>query len=263
MDDFTLISGASFGIGECLTKEFAKHSHNLVLVARSLEKLKSLKLELEANFNVKVLIFDIDLLENDAIDKISDFVYINKINIKYLVNSAGFGSGDEFVKSDMQNNSNMISLNCIALTKMCHKFLPDILKNGGGILNVASIAGFFPGAFMNVYYASKAYALSFSLGLDEECKKLSNNHKDRAFVSVLCPGPVDTRFFDIAGVSVFNKNLMHSPEYIAKLSYKKFMTRKRVIIPFPYNALVFMSKFVPQTLLLAILSYINRGKFSK
>ncbi len=226
---FTLITGASSGIGEALAFEFASHRHNLILVARSLEKLEEVGLEIKKRFKVDIEIIQADLSNQKLVDEVCNKIDKNGWKVDCLVNNAGYGDWGEFHNSSWEKISGMIELNVHALTHTCWRMLPNMVKRGNGhVINIASVASFFPGPYMAVYFATKAFVLSFSEALSEE---LSGSG---VYVTCLCPGPVATGFQQRAGF-VHKKNAP-TPEVVAKYAYIAAMKNKKVIaIPGLYN----------------------------
>ncbi|WP_169777010.1 SDR family NAD(P)-dependent oxidoreductase [Campylobacter mucosalis] len=189
MKKAALITGATGGIGVEFAKIFAKNGNDLVLIARSEDKLNALKNELENEFGINVLVIANDLSKPNTVAEIFKITQENGIFIDNLVNNAGFGWHGEFCAQNLAKFNEMINLNITALTEFCHIFGNEMIKNGGGkILNVSSMASFMPGPFLAVYYATKAYVTSFSQALFEELKDKNVS------VSVLCPGAVKTGF---------------------------------------------------------------------
>jgi len=221
----TLITGASSGIGLEFARIFAGQNYNLVLVARSKEKLQELKKELE-KLKIQVTVIVADLSKKETPQKIKDALKKEKIKIDILVNNAGFGDLKEFKDSDLKKMEDMIQVNITSLTTLTHLFMQDIISNKGGILNVGSVAGFIPGPKMAVYYATKAYVISFSEAIAKELEK------DEVTVSVLCPGPVKTGFAkaaDIDGDAVV-KGKIPSAREVAEFGYKMFKKGKVVAV---------------------------------
>jgi len=227
--NFTLITGASSGIGEALAFEFAKHGHNLVLVARSLDKLEEVGNEIKKKNKVEIEIIQADLGNQKLVEELCDKIEKKGMRIDCLINNAGYGDWGEFSKASWDKISGMVELNVHALTHLTWRLLPDMVKRGNGhVINVASVAAFFPGPYMAVYFATKAYVLSFCEALSEE---LSGSG---VYVTCLCPGPVKSGFQKKAGF-VHNKNAP-TPESVAKYAYRAAMQNKKVIaIPGLYN----------------------------
>ena len=231
---YTLITGASTGIGYELAKLFAKDKHNLILVSRNKIKLESVKNELE-KYNIDIKILALDLLKSEDIKNIFNYVEINKLNIDILVNNAGIGTFGDFNDIEWKKDEELIDINIKALTQLTKYFLPKILEcKNGGILNVASTAAFCSGPRMAAYYASKAYVLNLTEAIYEEYK--DNGIK----ISCLCPGPVKTSFQGKAGIkkSEAAKKYLMDAEEVAKICYKDFNRGRLIIIPGMKNKLL-------------------------
>ncbi|MBA2918171.1 SDR family NAD(P)-dependent oxidoreductase [Sphingomonas sp. MAH-20] len=194
--DVTLITGASSGLGEGFARALAARKHNLLLVARRQERLAELAVELERGNDVSVKTIALDLAAPDAGARLMTEVAERGLRVETLINNAGFGARGAFADIGLAEQQRMIALNCAALVDLCHRVLPDMIaRKSGGILNVASTAAFQPGPWMAVYYATKAFVLSFSEALHEEVR----GHGIR--VAALCPGPTRTEFADVAGMA--------------------------------------------------------------
>lgn len=188
-----LITGASSGIGEAIARQLAAHGANLILVARSERKLQVLAEDLTRQYGIRAEVIATDLSHPDAGKLLQDEVTARGLHVDLLVNNAGFGGFSEFARQDQAEIGEMIAVNITALTDLTRRFLPAMLERGRGrVLNVASTAGFIPGPLMAVYYATKAYVLSFSEAVNEELRGTGLS------VTALCPGPVDTGFQDAA-----------------------------------------------------------------
>ena len=193
--DVTLITGASAGLGEGFARAVATQKRNLLLVARREERLKRLADQLSERHGIAVETLAIDLAQPDASERIMAEAAARGLVIDRLINNAGFGARGAFTDIDLAEQRRMIAVNCTALMELCHRVMPGMIElKRGGILNVASTAAFQPGPWMAVYYATKAFVLSFSEGLREEVK----GHGVK--VAALCPGPTRTEFADVAGM---------------------------------------------------------------
>ena len=181
----TLITGASAGIGTELARIFAANGHRLALTARRADRLNQLAGEITAAGGAQPIVIACDLEQADACDKIeAALASAGGVELEYLVNNAGFGMFGRAIKRDRNDQLGMIAVNIRALTDLTLRFADQLIRNRGGILNIGSIAGFLPGPGMAVYYASKAYVLSFSEAMRRELAP----HGVR--VTVVCPGPV-------------------------------------------------------------------------
>jgi short-subunit dehydrogenase len=195
MNNVALITGASSGIGKELAIIHASKKRDLVLVARRTEELEALKTELIQKYGVEVLVLPSDLMQIGAAKKVFDAVKEQNIEIEYLINNAGLGGYGKFYQRDRNKEVDMIQLNIVALTELTHLILPEMVaRKSGKILNTASTAGFIPGPMQSVYFATKAFVVSFSQGIAQE---VSTNGIS---VTALCPGPVRTEFEKEAGM---------------------------------------------------------------
>ena len=253
--NYTLITGASTGIGYELAKLFAKDRHNLILVARDEGKLETAKNEL-SKYNVEVKILSLDLSKSEDIQSLFNYVEMNKLNVDILVNNAGIGTFGDFSEIEWVKEEALIDINIKVLTKLTKYFLPKIIEcKNGGILNVASTAAFCSGPRMAAYYASKAYVLNLTEAIYEECKDSGIK------ISCLCPGPVKTTFQDKAGIkkSESAKKYLMDAEEVAKVSYKDFKKGKLIIIPGIKNKLLVMgNKFLPRSISRKIIMKTNK-----
>jgi short-subunit dehydrogenase len=199
------------------------------LVARSEQKLQELKSQLESEFKlIKAEVVSIDLSKPDSAEQLYQTTESHGWNVNILVNNAGFGDHGEFVKSDLKKNQEMIDLNILTLTKLCHLYLKNMLKHHNGkILNVASTAAFQPGPLMSVYYATKAYVLNFSEGLHEELLGTG------VTVTALCPGATASGFqaaANLSNVALLDTLKIPSSEEVAQYAYRALMDKKVVAV---------------------------------
>ena len=218
-----LLTGASSGIGKDMAKILSKKGYDLVLVARDEEKLNSVRTELEKeNSENKIEIISMDL----SIEENCKELYKRVRNVDILINNAGFGDCGDFSKTDLEKEIKMIKTNIVAYHILMKEYLVEMKKIGSGkILNVASIAGFMPGPLMATYYATKAYIVRLSEAVREELKKEKSNIK----ISILCPGPVETNFNNVANVK-FKLREANSFD-VAKYAIKKMEKGKFYIVP--------------------------------
>lgn len=245
-----LITGASSGIGRDMAREFSKKGYELVLVARDEIKLKQVKEELSQNTKVEIEL--VDLTNKDACISLSKKYQ----DIDILVNNAGFGDCGEFVKTNLEKEIKMIETNVIAYHILAKEFLIQMKKrNSGIILNVASIAGFMPGPLMATYYATKNYIVSLSEAIKEELKK----QHSKVQISILCPGPVNTNFNNVADVEFAVKGL--SSEYVSKYTIKKLEQGKFYIIPgWKIKLAKVSSKIFPNFLVAKVCYHMQKRK---
>jgi hypothetical protein len=243
----TLITGASAGIGSELARVFASNGHRVALVARRADRLKVLADELAGKGGAAPIVIPCDLQEVDAGDKIAAALAEAGVEVEYLVNNAGFGLFGLAIKRDRAEQLNIIAVNIRALTDLSLRFADQLIRNQGGILNLGSIAGFLPGPGMAVYYASKAYVLSFSEAL--RCELAPQGVR----VTVVCPGPVPSEFQARAGFAPgFDSAILDvSPAEVARQAYRGLMTNKRAVLPGPFIKLVpFLLRLFPRSFIL-------------
>lgn len=247
-----LITGASGGIGLELARVFARHGHELVLVARNGERLEEEKLNLTRQFGVVVRTIQQDLSHSSAPAHIKDRLQAEGVEIGILVNNAGFGAFGLFNDLEWRTEFEMMQVNIVGLTHLTKLFLKDMLdRREGKILNVASTAAFLPGPLMAVYYASKAYVLHFSEAIANELKGTGVS------VSVLCPGPTGTGFQKRAVMEdsrLASGRKIMSARKVAERGYKGLMARKTIIIPGWGNTLVAEAHRVSPRSLLAVIT---------
>ena len=248
MRPVTLITGASAGIGTALAHVFARHGHELMLIARREQRLAELADAIAAQGHKRPMTLPIDLTAADAVGRIGDALVRLDAEPEYVVNNAGFGLFGAAATLDLAEQLAMIDLNVRSLTDLSLAFVAPLQRRRGGILNVASVAGFLPGPGMAVYYATKAYVVSFSEALHRELKPRGVR------VTALCPGPVPTEFQARAGVTTER----HSPlitqpaERVAQEGYRGLMAGRRLVVPGFANKLVtFLLRVTPRQLALA------------
>jgi uncharacterized protein len=241
-----LITGASGGIGYELAKLFAADGYNLVLVARSADKLNNLAADLAQTYGSSVTVLAKDLSDPAASAEIWADLQARGLTVDVLINNAGFGAHGLFAQSDLAEQLQMIHLNIISLTHLTRLLLPGMLERGfGRILNVASTGAFAPGPLMAVYCATKAYVLSFSEALSEEMRGTGVS------VTALCPGVTRTGFQ--ARAQVGNMRLLQGPAMtaaeVAKMGYKSLAQKQAVrVTGFANQLLVFGLRFTPRWL---------------
>jgi uncharacterized protein len=188
-----LITGASAGLGEGFAHACAARGDNLILVARRVDRLYALARTLQAAHPAKVIVISSDLTETGAVERLIGEIDDQGLTVTRLINNAGYGLRGAFSDMDGPSQARMVDLNCRVVLELCHAVLPSMINAGhGGILNIASTAAFQPGPWMAVYYATKAFVLSFSEALHDEVKASG------VAVAALCPGPTRTEFFATA-----------------------------------------------------------------
>ncbi len=251
-EKWALITGASSGIGMSLALRFAKDGWQLVLVARDAARLSALSEIIEDNSHVRTFIIQKDLTSPTAAAEIFEQLDQNGIQLDALINNAGAGACGLFHDIPSEQDTQMIDLNIRAVTSLSRLAISHMRQAGGGkILNVASTGSYQPGPYIAVYYASKAFVLSFSQALRKELKKSG------IIVSTLCPGSTATEFSQRAGKADI-KGAM-TPEKVSDCAYKGLMKGKAVIIPgFQNKIFIVFSKLMPGSLSAAIVARIQR-----
>ena len=232
----TLVTGASSGIGVDLARVFAAHGHELVLVARNEAQLIEVADDIGRRGAARPHVLAVDLCRLDASARIGQELAARKLEPEYVVNNAGFGLVGPADELDRAEQLAMIDLNVRALTDLSLRWIESLRERRGGILNVASVAGFVPSAGMAVYYASKAYVVSFSEALHAELAGQGVR------VTALCPGPVPTGFQARAGLAVNRSSLRQwlnqPPDKVAQAGYAGLMAGRRLVVPGLANRLV-------------------------
>jgi short-subunit dehydrogenase len=222
-----LITGASSGIGTELARIFASNKHRVALVARRADRLNVLAAEIVAAGGPSPIVIPCDLSQPDSGDRIEAALAAAGVDVEYVVNNAGYGLFGRATELDRADQLAMIDLNIRALTDLSLRFSESLIRLRGGILNLGSIAGFLPGPGMAVYYASKAYVLSFTEALRGELGPRGVR------VTALCPGPVPSEFQTRAGFKPgFDSMILNvSPKAVAQLGYRSLMANKRTVLP--------------------------------
>jgi short-subunit dehydrogenase len=245
-----LITGASAGLGVDFARQLSKRGHRLVLAARRKDRLEALAKELG-----KARAVEIDLSKTNAATKLMADLQANGEVVDLLINNAGFGLIGRFVELDAKRERQMIDLNVGTLTDLCRAVAPQMIqRTSGGILNVASTAAFQPGPKMAVYFATKAFVLSFTEALHEELKPHGVN------VTCLCPGPTRTEFGDVAGFGgngLFDRVAMESPA-VVEAGLKGLDRNKAVVVPGIANKITASSgRFAPRSVVRKIAGAIK------
>jgi uncharacterized protein len=255
----TVITGASGGIGADLARVFARHGHDLVLIARSGDALEALADEIAVSGRPRPLVLVFDLLERNAIPEIAAALEAAGVSPEILVNNAGFGLLGPAADLDPAEQLAIVDLNIRAAVALTLLFLPAIRAARGKILNVASIAAYFPGGpGMAAYYASKAFILSFSRALSQELRA------DGVTVSALCPGYTKTGFQARAGFGP-NLDLTRLPSttamQVAEAGYAGLIVGRREVVPGFLNKLsVLLLPFLPKAVVLAVISRLQQNR---
>lgn len=230
-----LITGASSGIGAAMARVFASEGYGLALVARTESALNALADELRATYSVPVTVVPRDLAQPGAAQAIFEALQRANVTVDALVNNAGFASYGPFAQADLRNELNEMQVNMVALTALTRLFLPGMVERGrGGVLNVASTAAFQPGPGMAVYFASKAFVLSFSEALAYEVRGAG------VHVTALCPGGTQSAFFDRAQMqnSRYVRSHLMDAGTVARAGYEGLRRGRPVVIPGKRNRLL-------------------------
>jgi uncharacterized protein len=253
----TLITGASAGIGTELARVFASNGHRLALVARRAERLAALASEITAKGGGAPIVIPSDLEQPDAGDKIAAALTAAGVEVEFVVNNAGFGLFGNAIELDRAEQLGIVDVNIRALTDLSLRFSDQVIRHRGGILNVGSIAGFLPGPGMAVYYASKAYVVSFTEALRAELGPRGVR------VTVLCPGPVPSEFQIRAGFEPgFDSAVLNvSAADVAKAAYQGLMANKRAVLPgFGIKMVPLMLRLFPRGFILAAVARFQLRK---
>ncbi len=243
VDGTALVTGASAGIGRGLATEFAANGHDVVLVARRETALHELANDLEDAHGVRAHAIAMDLASIDAANELHAETDDRDLRIDVLVNNVGIGTQGAFVENDLDREFDQMQLNMVTPTQLTHLYGREMADRGhGGILNVASTAAWFPGPFMAIYYASKAYMKSFSEGIAEELRP------EGVDVTVLCPGPVDTEFQARADNedTPIGSGEMQDVEMVARAGYDGLQGGDTVVVTgWTYKLLTRVSNVLP------------------
>ncbi|MCC9642793.1 SDR family oxidoreductase [Rhodopirellula sp. JC740] len=240
-----LVTGASSGIGREIAKQFASEGYDLILVARREEKLRELASEIESIHARNATVLTCDLSQPQAVDGLCDQLQQQSLQVDTLVNNAGFGALGRFSELSADRQTDMVMVNVVALTRLTRMLLPSMIqRNRGGVLNVGSIAAHQAGPNMAVYYATKAYVLSFTEGLREELSGTA------VHVTCLEPGPTETGFGEDSGMGkldMFSSAAM-SAEDVARAGVRGYLKNEDVVIPGWMNRLMVTSTgFLPRS----------------
>jgi len=258
MSETALITGSSGGIGYELAKIHAMNGDNLVLIALDKIRLDEIKKDIEEKFKVKVYTIEKDLTSAGAVSEVYDDVRQQMISVDYLINNAGFGDFGHFAESDWNKQERMINLNITALAHLTRLFLPEMIKKERGrILNIASTASFQPGPTMSVYFATKAFVLSFS-------EAVGNEVRDKGItVTALCPGSTETGFHAVVmgDSNLLKERKKSSPEEVAAFGYRSMMQGKAVAIHgFKNKVMASLVRFFPRALVVNVTRRIQEKK---
>jgi short-subunit dehydrogenase len=255
--DFALITGASSGIGACFVHALAARGRNLVLVARSRDKLEALAGEIRGKHAIRIEVVALDLTVDGAPRSLAATLQERAVSVDLLVNNAGFGAQGEFWKLPLDRQTQMLGLNIVALTELTHLMLPAMIaRRRGGIINVSSTAGFQPVPYTSVYGATKAYVTSFSMAIAVEAQAYGIK------VLALCPGGTATNFF--AASQWAKRDFvggLQSPEEVVEVGLRAFDRGKSLVISrWRDRLMVFSQRLAPRWLPAQIAANMFRPK---
>lgn len=241
MGDTALITGSTSGIGKAFADKMAKEGYHLVLVSRNADKLHTQSEYLQRNYNIEIYTIACDLADSDSAEMIFKKLQYLDIDIQVLINNAGFNEFGSFLKTNSENELNMMKLHMFFATKMMKLFLPSMVKNGyGRVLNVGSIGSYIPCPYNAVYSATKSYILSVSESISAELKNTG------VTITTLCPGSTRTEFASKANMeeTLLFKIFVMSPEKVADIGYRAMIKGKVSVIAGTYNKLLVFSSYI-------------------
>ncbi|HAG82663.1 MAG TPA: oxidoreductase [Cyanobacteria bacterium UBA12227] len=257
-----LITGASGGIGAAFARELAKRQTDLVLVARSQDKLHKLAQQLQEDYQIEVEVIVQDLIVPDAATNVFKSVTQKNITIDLLINNAGFGDYGSFSQTSRTKQLEIIQLNILALVDLTHQVLPQMQQRGSGIImNICSISGFQPLPYLSIYSASKAFVLHFSEALWAE------NQHTGVKILVVCPGPTQTDFFEVAGFNKMSNSGsqnqdIESPESVVQEALNALERDDCTVVTGSWknHIIVNLARFLPRKLLVKVVEPQFRPK---
>ncbi len=253
----TVITGGSSGIGAALAHVFAEQGHRLLLVARRERALESVAKQIAATGRARPEIVALDLSLPNACDTLALELAARGLEPAVIVNSAGYGMLGRASQLSLSTQLAMIDLNVRVLTDLSLRWIDSLTRHGGGIINLGSLTGFFPGPAMAVYHSTKTYVLSFGEALHYELKDKGVR------VTTLCPGPIETPFMARAGVTLgdYPSSLVHPIERVARDGYNGFLAGQAIVIPGLVNRFVaLLPRFLPRFLLLRMIAMSQSGR---
>ena len=258
MKTYTLITGASSGLGYQFALLARAENRDLLLISNDEQRLKRAKDDISktTKSSADILILSADLTKLKSFGKIESFIQKNNIIVDTLINNAGFGDYGPLASADSRRQLEMINLNIAILTGLTRLVLPGMIaRKRGNILNMSSMAAFYPGPYMSVYYASKHFVLAFSEAIREELRDSSVN------VTVFCPGPTNTGFATNAHAtknSLFAKRLP-TAERVAFIGWRGMKNGKAIVLVGKRDRLsVFIARFLPRSLIRSIVGKTQR-----
>jgi uncharacterized protein len=256
-EDTILITGASAGIGTELARQLAQRGHGVTLVARRRERLDELAEELRQAHGTDVEVRACDLADDTARAALIESLLEGEKRVAGVCNNAGYGTFGRFWELSRDGENNMVRLNCLALVDLTHAFLPPMIERGeGAILEVGSMASFQPTPWNSTYSATKAFVLSFSEGVSAELAGTGVS------LTILCPGPVDTEFSEVAGVAEIHSGLpdllTQSAEEVAHAGVDGMLRGKRTVFTgLPHRLIAQAGRFTPRSALLPVMNLIG------
>jgi len=258
METWTLITGASSGLGTEFARQSAALGQNLILTARRNDRLEELKTELNALYPIQIEVIPADLANKNEVQRLISELKQKELFVETLINNAGFGAFGKFDLISAERMEEMIQVNITSLSLLTHALSTQMKQHKrGNILNVASIAGYLAGPYMAEYYASKAYVLSLTEALHEELIH------DNIHVTALCPGPTKTEFFAAAGTksSIFQNFLMMDAKGVCRIGLSSLAKNKAIAIAgFSNQMFVGILRFLPRTLATKIVGRSQQAK---
>jgi short-subunit dehydrogenase len=251
-----LITGASSGIGKALASEFAKDGYNLVLAARGVAKMQALADDIQRRYKVTVTVMGADLETHEGAARLHADIKAQGITLSALANNAGYGTFGEFSTSALMPELAMMQLNMNTVVSLSKLFLPDLIATKGKLLNTASTAAFQPGPYMAVYYATKAFVLSFSEAIADELEGTG------VTVTALCPGPTASGFQDKADMldsALVKGKKLPTSEEVAAAGYRAMQRGQRVYVPGTMNWVMAQSvRFTPRNIVTMMVKMMSR-----
>jgi hypothetical protein len=250
-----LITGASSGIGKALAENFAEHGYDVILAARSVEKMETHAADLEKRFGITAVVIASDLESPTGAGELHAEIKRRRLTLSALANNAGYGTFGEFKDVTLDTQIGMMQLNMMALVALAKLFLPDLLATKGKMLNTASTAAFQPGPYMAVYYATKAFVLSFSEALAAELAETG------VTITAFCPGPTASGFQDKADMhhsAMVKGKRLPTSEAVARKGFRAMQRGRRVYIPGLKNwILAELPRFTPRRLVTTIVMWVT------
>ncbi len=252
-----LITGASSGIGAAFARELARRGMQLILVARSADRLRQLADELGAQYGVRVEVLPLDLGTDHAAERVRAEVERRGLAVDLLINNAGFATHGPFEELSAIRDHEQVTLNVTALVDLTHAFVPQLLARRGAVINLASTVAFQPTPYMAVYGATKAFVTSFSVALAEE-------YRGRGLrVLALCPGATDTAFFDVVGSDSMAVGRKRSSKQVVATALRALKCGQSVVVDGTFNALLAnLGKLAPFALAARVAAFITRPRKS-